>query len=247
MSASRTITLAKGSTALWIVEKVKNFSPLDRPFGWQQHVTFGPPFLEQDACVFDASGGWSMVYPKEFSKGMMLKRGGEFEWPHAPGANGQPVDIRHYPRRTRNSDFTVTLASANSDWAWFTALNTKRGLMCGYVWPRAVFPWICNWEENHFRDAKPWNRNAVSRGIEFGTTPFPDSRRDMVTLNRLHNTPTYRWLNAKGSDSVGYGAFLIHVPHGATGARRVTVEGNSIVIDFAGIDVEKPIKLAVRR
>ena len=55
--------------ALWITETVQNQSSFDRPFGWQQHPTIGPPFLQDGASYFDMPATWSVVYPKEFSKG----------------------------------------------------------------------------------------------------------------------------------------------------------------------------------
>ena len=86
-----------------------NLSPIDRPFGWQQHVTLGPPFLAVGQSFYDMNGGWSIVDPAEFSKEQRLKQGGEFEWPNAPGAKGDTVDLRTYPTAAKNSDFTATL------------------------------------------------------------------------------------------------------------------------------------------
>ena len=235
MDAARTIQVAPGSSAFWITETVTNRSALDRPFGWNQHVTLGPPFLKQGESYYDTNGTWSMVYPKEFSKGERLKRGAEFEWPNAEGSKGDQVDVRAYPTEARNSDFTATLIPADQKWGWFTAINTKKGVMIGYIWPRAQWPWLANWEENHFRSGKPWNGKGVARGMEFGTTPWPDSRRDAVTAGKLHDTPTYRWISANATQSIGYGAFIAPVPAGTTGAKSVTVNGNRIVVQLEGV------------
>ena len=81
MKVTRTISLTPGSSALWITEKVDNLAAMDRPFGWQQHVTLGPPFLQEGATHYDMAAGWAMVDKKEFSKGQRLKQGAEFEWP----------------------------------------------------------------------------------------------------------------------------------------------------------------------
>lgn len=245
LDATRMIALAPGSSALWITETVVNRSPFDRPIGWQQHVTLGPPFLAARQTVFDTNGTWSQVYPHEFSKGERLKRGAEFEWPVAEAANGDQVDLRAFPSAAKNSDFTATLIPADQKWGWFTALNTRTGVMIGYVWPRADFPWLGNWEENHFRSGKPWNGQAVARGMEFGTTPFPDSRKDAVTLGKLHNTPTYRWISAKSARTVGYGAFIAAVPPRTTGAKSVTVNGDAITVQLEGVD--RTLRFAVTR
>ena len=43
----------------------------------------------------------------------------------------------------------------------------------------------------------PWNGQAVTRGMEFGVSPFPESRRQMIDRGRLFDVPTYRWIPAK--------------------------------------------------
>jgi hypothetical protein len=53
------------------------------------------------------------------------------------------------------------------------------------------------WEENHSRANAPWNGNTMTRGMEFGVSPIPESRRQMVDRARLFDIPTYRWLPAK--------------------------------------------------
>jgi hypothetical protein len=34
--------------------------------------------------------------------------------------------------------------------------------------------------------------------MEFGVSPFPESRREMIERNRLMDAPTYKWLPAHG-------------------------------------------------
>ena len=174
-----------------------------------------------------------------------MKRGARFDWPIAPLAAGGTVDIREYPKGGKNSDFTATLLNPNLTWGWVTAVNVKRGLVAGYVWPRKDWPWVANWEENHFRSGAPWFGKAVVRGMEFGTTPYPDSRRDMVTMGTLFRTPTYRWISAKAKQTIGYGAFVAPVPAGATGVRNVDVQGNNVLITLAGVN--RTITLRVAR
>jgi hypothetical protein len=246
MKVSRTIRMAPGSSAIWITETVQNNSAFDRPFGWQQHPSFGPPFLEKGATFFDMPGTKSKVYPGEFSKQERLKRGEEFEWPDAPGTNGDTINLRPFPGTEKaNSDFTTTLIDPSRQWAFVTAVNTRRNLVVGYVWPRKDWPWVGSWEENHSRSGKPWLGRAVVRGMEFGTSPFPDSRRDAVTLASLFDTPTYRWISAKQSQTIGYGAFVAAVPKGTTGVKDVVVKGSTIQISLEGVD--KTITLKVNR
>lgn len=245
MRVTRTISLTPGSSALWITEKVDNLSSMDRPFGWQQHVTLGPPFLQEGSTHYDMDAGWGMVDKKEFSKGQRLKQGAEFEWPNAPGAAGDTIDLRTYPTGANNSDFTVCQMDPERGWVYFTAINPKKRLLIGYIWPRKIWPWAANWEENHFRTGHPWNGNGVARGIEFGTSPFAYSRRETVKMGMLHGTPTYRWIAAHESQSVSYAAFVASIPAATTGVKDVRLTARGVEIDLAG--AEKSIMLPVKR
>jgi hypothetical protein len=79
----------------------------------------------------------------------------------------------------------------------------------GYVWRRADFPWMGIWEENHSRRSAPWNGAALTRGMEFGVSPFPETRRQMVDRGTLFGVPTYRWLPARARLEVEYWALSL--------------------------------------
>jgi len=245
MRVTRAIALTPNSSVLWIRETVENLTPIDRPFGWQQHPTFGPPFLQIGATFFDMPAIRSMVNPNGGGPGARLKPGEEFEWPNAPGQNGETVDLRAWPTAGRSADFTTQLIDPARQWGWFTAINVRKGLLVGYVWPRKEWPWVGNWEENRFNTGQPWGGKAVTRGMEFGTTPFPYSRRDAIRMGELFGTPTFRWIPAGAKQTISYGAFLAPIPPGTTGVRDVRMEGNRIRIELDGVD--RTITLAVKR
>jgi hypothetical protein len=88
--------------------------------------------------------------------------------------------------------------------AWFVAFSRPAELAFGYVWRRADFPWMGIWEENASRAQPPWNGRTITRGMEFGVSPFPETRRAMIDRGRLFDTPTYRWIPAKSRVIVEY-------------------------------------------
>ena len=88
--------------------------------------------------------------------------------------------------------------------AFFAAYAPAARLVFGYVWKRADFPWMGIWEENASRTHSPWNGRALTRGMEFGVSPFPESRRRMVARGTWLDTPAFRWLPARGVISVEY-------------------------------------------
>ena len=96
-----------------------------------------------------------------------------------------------------------------------------------------------------FRDAKPWQEREVTRGLEFGTTAFPDTRRAAVEMGHLNGIQTYRWISAREKQTIGYGLFLAPIPEGATGVSDVQMGEDSIIIHLTG--VQETIKLPVKR
>jgi hypothetical protein len=177
-------------------ETVENLAGTDRPIGWTQHVTLGPPFLERGSTEFRASATESCVIDGQFGTGDYLKPGARFEWPHAPAAGGGTVDLRVYTASPSSSAYTAHLMRSEGQ-AFFVAFSPRLRLAFGYVWKPADFPWMGIWEENHSRTQPPWNGRTLTRGMEFGVSPFPESRREMVDRGQLFGVPSYRWLPAR--------------------------------------------------
>ncbi len=65
------------------------------------------------------------------------------------------------------------------------------------------------WEENHSRTAPPWNGRTLTRGLEFGVSPMPETRRQMIERGRLFDTPGFRWIGARRRIEVDYRAVLL--------------------------------------
>jgi len=191
-----------------IAETVENLAACDRPIAWTQHVTLGPPFLERGATQFRASATRSKVYEKPFGPDDYLTPGAEFDWPLAPLAPWGPADLRVFTARPRSCAFTTHLMDPAREDAFFVAYSPAHRLAFGYFWKRADFPWLGIWEENHSRTNPPWNGQTLARGMEFGVSPIPESRREMIERGRLFGVPAYRWLPAKGRLAAEYRAVL---------------------------------------
>ena len=193
----------RGETVL-VHEQVLSRSDMDRPIGWTQHVTLGPPFLEKGATEFRASATRSRVHEPAFGAADYLVAGATFDWPAAPCAEGGVADLRRFTDRATSSAYTAHLMTAHADTACFVAFSPRASLAFGYVWHPSDFPWMGIWEENGSRTAPPWNGRTVARGMEFGVSPFPETRRAMVDRRRLFDAPTYRWLPARGMLTARY-------------------------------------------
>jgi hypothetical protein len=192
--------------AVRIQETVENLSACDRPIAWTQHVTLGPPFLEKGATRFRASATRSKVYEQSFGAHDYLKIGADFDWPMAPRQDGGSEDLRSLTSSPASCAYTSHLMDRAKEHAFFVAFTPSLRLAFGYVWRTADFPWMGIWEENHSRTAPPWNGKTLTRGMEFGVSPVPESRRAMIERGSMFGVPAYRWIPARKTLSVEYWA-----------------------------------------
>jgi hypothetical protein len=187
-----------------IQEAIENLCAFDRPIGWTEHVTLGPPFLQRGVTEFRASATRSKVFDGQFGADDYLQPAAEFTWPSAPRRGGGGADLRRYADGPRSSAYTAHRMDPSRDTAFFVAFVAASRLAFGYVWKTSDFPWLGIWEENCSRTGSPWNGKTLTRGMEFGVSPFPESRREMVARTSLFDTPAFRWLPARGHIAVEY-------------------------------------------
>jgi hypothetical protein len=192
---------------IFFEESVENLAALDRPIAWTQHVTLGAPFLDHGKTRFELTATQSKTFEGDF--GDLYPKGLEFSWPDAPAVTGGTIDLRVYPDKPSSAGFTAHLMDPALDWAWFAAYSPSSHVMFGYRWKRADFPWCGIWEENRSRTQTPWNGQTVARGFEFGVSPIPESRRQMIDRGTLFGVPAYRWLPAKQRITVAYEARIL--------------------------------------
>ena len=181
-----------------ISETVENLAALDRPIAWTQHVTLGPPFLEKGVTQFRAPG----------IKARSLGATSDWDWPWRPRAAGGQEDMRVFTSAAASGGFDSVLMDPQRDQAFFLTFSPTTKVLFGYVWKRADFPWLGVWEENHSRRHAPWNGRALTRGMEFGASPVPESRRQMIDRHSMFGAPGYRWIPAKAKLQVDYWAFI---------------------------------------
>jgi hypothetical protein len=117
---------------------------------------------------------------------------------------------------------------------YITALNLPNRLLLGYCFRTTDFPWVAIWEENEARAAAPWNGRCQTRGLEFGSTPSPVTRREAFAASPLFDTPTFSIVPAKGKTTARYLTFLAQVPEGFGEVRDIQVAKNEILIQGSG-------------
>jgi hypothetical protein len=191
-------------------ESVSNLTALDRPIAWTQHVTLGPPFLNS-STQFAFPAAKSRTFESESFDGGIMAPATTFQWPNMPLKSGGTVDLRFFSAEEPFSRFTTHLMEPGQ-MAGFAAFSDEHQTLIGYQWRRVDFPWLGFWQENRKRCHAPWNNKGVTCGLEFGVSPYPETRREMIGRPPLFDAPVYRWLPAYGTADVTYKAFI----HGAT-------------------------------
>jgi hypothetical protein len=149
-----------------------------------------------------------MVFPYDLSPDQRYQPNATFEWPMAPNKDGSTTDLRVFPSVERSAGVTGHAVDDDRETAFFLAWHPAMQLVAGYAWRRSDFPWISIWEENRSRTMPPWNGKTITRGLEFGVSPFAEGRRGMVDRGSLFGVPTYRWLAARETATVEYLAFV---------------------------------------
>jgi hypothetical protein len=208
LTIRRILTLLDEGTTVHFLETVENLLSVDRPIAWTQHVTIGPPFLQGGSTRFWIPASRSRVYDPPGFGDSALVAGAEFDWPLAPVVAGGHVDLRTFSSSPRSAGYTAHLMDPQRTDAYFAAYSPAAKVLFGYRWKREDFPWLGIWEENRSRTAPPWNGETVACGLEFGVSPFPETRRQTVERGKLFGTPCYRWLGARERVTVEYSAFI---------------------------------------
>ncbi len=197
---------------VYFEESGENVSGWDRPVGWTEHVTLGPPFLEKGVTIMDAS----------LTRGRVNGdiSGREFAWP--AGVAEAPIDLRTV-RNIPSSGFVNNfLVDPAREYGFFAAHHPGLKLLFGYIFPRKNFPWLSIWEAN--------NPDMLTRGMEFSNTPTHGTMKELIKAPELFGVPAYEWLDGKGKIAKRFAAFSTRVAEGYKGVADVRLAGQKLEI-----------------
>jgi hypothetical protein len=239
----RKISIERKHAVVYCEESALNLSTFDRPISWNEHVTFGPPFLECGTTIFDMPATRGKTCPASYSATTPIQPDAEFDWPLAPSKNGGHLNLRTTPD-DQFGHYTAQLLHPELKIGYVSACNPRLGLLVLYVFHRKDFPWVGNWEERLYRRSAPWRGRTFCRGMEFSTTPFAVPRRETVTQGNLFGEPTYVWLPAKAQAKVRFMALLINVANDFKGVANVSVGGGKVLVrePEIGRELSVPVK-----
>jgi len=221
---TRTISLTDGESVVYFENRAENASALDRPVGWCEHVTVGPPFLKKGVTLFDAS----------LTQGRNLgdQSATTFDWP--TGQAETAINLRTVRDIERSGYVNNFLVNPKGEFGYFTVVNPEQRLLLGYLFRRTEFPWLNVWEANQpATDDQP---AMLSRGLEFSNTPTHGSLKAMVAVPKLWDVPAYEWLDARASLGKRFCAFSAEVPEGFKGVQEIRVKEKVLEIVERGND-----------
>jgi hypothetical protein len=228
---SRDIEMRAEESVVYLKETVTNDRKLDHFFGWTQHATLGPPFLNPEEGRVFISATKGITSPDGYGENPLLESGKEFEWPMAPAMAGGEADLSHCFIQKGLGVIASILMDPARDMQFVAALNTRHHLLFAYCFRRADYPWVTIWEENCSRANVPWKSRAQARGLEFGSAPLPSTRRTSFGRGPIFGTPTFSTVPARGKLTIPYVAFLAHLPEGFDEVRDIRLEKNEILVE----------------
>lgn len=215
----RVVTLPRGTASHVVVEEtLTNLLPTGRFTAWVQHGTLGGEFLDESTVMdTNATAG--------FSQALLAAAAPDAEccWPTARiDTSGRTVDLR---RPLASVDF-VTTHVVDGAWGWATAATPARGLLIGYLWKTAEYPWLHVW--NGVKDGRLW-----ARGMEFGTTGLSGRFDAETRATRLfHGRHHLLFVDAQASLTRRYVCFLRRIPGNLRAVRTAAFSGESVVLGW---------------
>jgi hypothetical protein len=189
----RQVILAHEAAAITVTEQLANetSSPVD--FQWVQHVMFGAPLFSGPHAKLALPAQAAITWPCGYEGHEVLENNSEFVWPMATTIDCKQLDLSR-PFQREGTGFVASVLTADEPDAYVAITNTDLGIVAGYVYDRAVYPWIALWEENRVRTNPPWHGKTQVRGVEFGNSPMPLGLEYARSHPELLGAPTYRVL-----------------------------------------------------
>jgi hypothetical protein len=233
LQVERKFHLTPGESVVRVEEQVRNLRDTPREIQWQQHPTLGAPLVDAESSSIAASVGQGRTWPLGYDGPCLFPSDKPFEWPYVDTEAHGRRDLRR-PFTAPNGGFVVALQqNPNREIGFISALNWELGLVFGYCFRSADFPWLTIWHENRARDYAPWNSRTRALGLEFGTTPLPVGKEEMERLRSNFEGPIDLTVPPHGKLKQSWLMFLVEVPKTWREVQDVIVEGDKITLSEA--------------
>ncbi len=234
LQALRKIQITPGESVVRVQEQVRNLRDTPREIQWQQHATLGEPLLNAESCSIAASVGKGRTWPFGYDGPCLLPSDQLFEWPFVDTEAHGRRDLRR-PFAPPSGGFVVALQqNPGREIGFISALNWELGLVFGYCFRSADFPWLAIWHENRARGQAPSNGRTRARGLEVGATPLPVGKEEMARLRANFDGRVDRTVPPHGKLNESWLMFLADVPKTWREVQDVTVSEDKITLRETG-------------
>lgn len=217
LTVTRTVQLDPKQPTFLVIEEFKNVGTIGRLTNVVQHVTLGPPYLNDETVVLtNAKQGFnqSFSYPKPHAY--------EYNWP-----NGivDTTAMRKVNMSTSNHDDSYVSTHVFDDkdeYGYVIAFDPKSKVMLGYVWKLADYPWINIWHQ--MVEGKLW-----AKGLEFGTTGIGRPYAELLESDtRFYGHNSFEFIDAGEIETKTFQAFIVpmeRLPEGdiAISSRNISI------------------------
>jgi hypothetical protein len=234
LQVQRKIQITPGESVVRVEEQVRNLRDTPREIQWQQHATLGTPMVNAESSSIAASVGKGRTWPLGYDGPCLLPSDKQFDWPYVDTQAHGRRDLRR-PFTPPNGGFVVAVQqNPRREIGFVSALNWELGLVFGYCFRSADFPWLTIWHENRARDYAPWNGRTRALGLEFGTTPLPVGKEEMARLRSNFEGSIDRTVPPHGKLNASWLMFLADVPKSWCEVQDVTVGEDKLTLRGAG-------------
>jgi hypothetical protein len=216
---TRRIRMAPGETVVLVQSELESEISFDRVVLWAEHATLGAPFLSLGKTVVDQSARHCQTKPHDGKGRSVFPSGQNFEWPDLPGR----ASLRVSPARAGVFEHIGCLMDPGREDEFITAIDTERGLLVGYLFPRRDFAWVQHWMHYPEDGSYAW-------GLEFGMQPYDMTKEEIAALTPMFDTPTFRWLPAKSKLATKFLMFATRVPPGFDRVDDVRLEKGKVIL-----------------
>ncbi len=231
LRVERTIRFQSNSPVCVVTETVSNQGRLGRVYNMVQHPSIAPPFLDDSTIVdSNASHGFSQSGPVPESTTAADR------WPKMKFAD-EEADLRYFRDSGKDGSDVSSFVFVDDDkLGWVTACNPARGMLLGYLWTTADYPWLNIWRYRQ-------QSKVVARGLEFGTTGYHQPYAVLIKQHQILNRNLYEYIDADEAQERSYVAFVAQIPADFSGVKAVDYLGEQIQITESSATNPRVIKL----
>ncbi|MGH7143334.1 MAG: DUF4432 family protein [Planctomycetota bacterium] len=167
-TVEKTFTLAAGSGAVEIHERIENFGKVAVRAMWGHHPAFGEPFLTPETRLF------APVEAFRHNEGPE-----QTDWPNLRHADGRVEDLSRLPDFRRDTNDMVYPSKLSA--GWYALIDPKKQVGFGMVWDPKLFPYLWIWRNFTRKGGWPWYGGARALAVE----PFSSFPRAVSKGGRM--------------------------------------------------------------